>query len=196
MNTKKFYTLNLKLKRHGLQFQYDENTKTFEIGKFRNAMFWGALVYGLMLFVTLFAIALTVVQFTGLIGFVFSWKTYIFLMIGAIAINIYLFNYSSTFRENTEKKFFTESALFIKQKEGELKIPTERIDQVFFAIKEMKASVSEEDSLYQGRVFLRTVEGNEYMLLSIQGEDMKILKDDLQFIQGTIQEYWNLQDVA
>ena len=65
MNTKNFTHLPKIEERHGLQFQYDENAKTFEIGKLKNALLWSALVYGMMLVVVLFAVALSFIQFTG-----------------------------------------------------------------------------------------------------------------------------------
>ncbi|MCE7996624.1 MAG: hypothetical protein HEP71_31960 [Roseivirga sp.] len=131
MDSKSIYTLNLKLKRHNLKFDLDEQSQTLVLGRAKDNVF--KLAFGLGLIIVGVAAIVVVIlildldgrlRYTGLIG-----------LPAIVAGGIEIKNYFKKKIDNKYRKIITPEKFCIeRRKGGPLEIESANISRVLYAI--------------------------------------------------------------
>ncbi len=184
MDSKSIFTLNLKLKRHNLKFDLDEQTQTLVLGRAKDSVF--KLAFGLaLILIGITAIVVLVVildlegklRYTGLIG-----------LPAIVAGGIEIKNYFKKKIDNKYRKIITPDKLCMEQKKG----GTQEIDRTNIANVLYKINKSEDALTAHGYLFLLLNTGEEVKVLGLTGEKVKYLDDDFLYLCNFIKDFMKI----
>lgn len=183
---KNLQTLTPKLKRHKIQFFYNENLNQIEIGKSLNKykrILWATVLLSLGIVLFIYSIHLFASSGRGGISIK---KFLLAIPIGLIYLGgMEIYKYIKLTR-NSKRKIISPNSIIIQ--EGEEKtIPKDEIVKLDYFFDGHDSGES------AGILYILTKDSNEKIfLLTLYDKDHTYLKDDLIFLKNTLKEYMNL----
>ena len=182
MDKKDLYTLNLKLKRHKLKFDYDPEKDSIELAGVKADVKTPIIA----LLMILLGIAILLVM-------IFVIKMRIRIVSGLIAgtpiaAGVVMFgNLIRRRKDNKNRKIITREHIYLSNKKSEITIPTSDIARIAYRV-----DGSGDSHVSNGHLFAQLKSGEEVKLLGLMGENIKYLDDDFAYAQRIISRFLGL----
>ena len=174
MDKKTVYTLSLKLKRHNLLFEFNENNKTLAIGKTKNLKI--QYILGALIIVAglLIAILTEMKIFVVLAGF------------GVIMIhNAYRLSKNSKYQ-----KIFSQNYVELSSKNDKKRYGKEDINDFEYTIKNIPDKFGQDT--FNGKLFLTLKDSSTIELLTLIDKNHTHLKSDFEYLTEALKKHLNV----
>jgi len=182
MDSKDLYTLNLKLKRHKLKFDYDSNTDSIELSGVKADLKTPLLAASMILLgVALFIILIFFLNMRIRVGTGLLAGTPI--GVGAIMFG----NLYRRRQDNKNKKVITRDHIYLSNRKEQIEIPTDKIARIHFSVNK-----GGESQICNGHLYAQLKSGEEVKLLGLMGENVKYLDDDFTYLKRVISDFLSL----
>ncbi len=180
MDKKILYTLDLKFKRHNLNFDFDESSKTLTIGKNQNLK-RKYLIGGIIVVTALFLAGLVnrpELPWTNLI----KW---FFILLSGFGFTI-IVNAWKLSQNNKYKKVFSENSIKLVSKNETKEFDKEKLQFIDYKLDTKKDQVN-------GKMFALLKNGKKVDLLTLIEKNRKHLKSDFDYLSEIINQHIGLK---
>lgn len=180
MDAADYKVLQSKLKRYRIRHQY-ENGKL----EIRSAKPDLLSMLGLILFPTVFGLALLIMIFTPGSGYDGGghWKALVFVF---ALFGLALVNFKRLYRKHRDNKLdktFSHGSIKLKGKGIDLVLTNANTEAVWITMEQLS------EEIHQGQLLINTLDGRVYGLLSLDDEKEHYLRNDLEWFRDFVAGY-------
>ena len=169
MNKKELYILDMKLKRHKIEFKYDRNSNSLIFGKTKNLTI--RYIIGILMIILGFYLAGLVLRTDFPLR---NLMKYLFLIGGGFGVGI-IVNAMKLSKNGKYEKIFSNGYIELKSKKNSVKYSLDSIEKLSYKLDNRR-------EVYFGKLFLILKDQKEIELLTLTEKNRTYLKSDFEYL--------------